>query len=277
MNWRDKAQKLRWVALPAVLEILGARPDRYDRAKWHTREGILTVTGAKFMNWNSGGGGGGAIDLVMHLQQVGFGQALEWLEGHFPASTPQQPQPPPRELHLPVPHVGNWPPVEEYLVKERKLPIALLQPLVGSGKMYADARANAVFLLETTDAQPVGAELRGTTIAAWRGMAPGSRKDLGFFSVASTPTEAILLCESAIDALSAHALLPGYRCLSTAGARPDPAWLRLVIEQGHRIYCGFDTDDTGERMAARMLALHPRVLRLRPQAKDWNDQLRLRS
>ena len=63
-----------------MLRLCGAQPDRYDPRKWHTPQGVLSVTGAKFMNWNCGRGGGGAIDLVMHLHQLGFGQALEWLE-----------------------------------------------------------------------------------------------------------------------------------------------------------------------------------------------------
>ncbi len=281
MNWRDRAQKLRSVPLPSVLGLLGAQPDRHDRAKWHTKQGILTVTGAKFMNWNRGSGGGGAIDLVMHVREVGFGQALEWLEGHFPGTTlPQlQPQPPPAKhpLRLPVPQAGNWEPVERYLVRERKLPAALLHPLIQSGTIYADAQDNAVFLLQGANAEPVGAELRGTSACSWRGMAPGSQKDLGFFSIPSTPLEAIVLCESAIDAISCHALHPRFRCLSTAGARPAPGWLRNLIQQGHRIYCGFDIDPTGETMAASMLALYPSVHRLPPSRKDWNDVLRLPS
>ena len=277
VNWRDRAQKLRSLPLPSVLGLLGAQPDRHDPAKWHTEQGILTVTGAKFINWNRGSGGGGAIDLVMHLQKVGFGQALEWLEGHFPGTTPPQLQPPPTQhaLRLPTPQAGNWERVQRYLLRERKLPAALLQPLIQSGAIYADDRANAVFLLHGANAEPVGAELRGSTASSWRGMAPGSQKDLGFFSIPSTPLEAIVLCESAIDAISCHALHPRYRCLSTAGARPAPGWLRNLIQQGHPIYCGFDFDPTGESMAARMLALHPSLQRLRPSRKDWNDVLRL--
>jgi hypothetical protein len=72
------------------------------------------------------------------------------------------------------------------LVQERKLPATLLKPLVQTGALYADARANAVFLLLDTATLPVGAELRGTTVSAWRGMAPGSRKDRGFFGIPAT-------------------------------------------------------------------------------------------
>jgi len=77
--------------------------------------------------------------------------------------------------------------------------VRLLEPLAQSGTLYADARANAVFLLRDAAAIPVGAELRGATALAWRGMAPGSRKDRGFFWVSPATSYAIVLCESAIE------------------------------------------------------------------------------
>ena len=134
MNWRTRAERLRALPLPVVLARLAAVRDPYDPAKWHTARGLLSITGAKFMNWNSGFGGGGAIDLVIHLQQLGFGQALEWLEGHFGGLTLLQPEstPPAQTLTLPTPVPENWPRVERYLIAERNLPGALLQPLVQS-------------------------------------------------------------------------------------------------------------------------------------------------
>jgi Toprim-like/Protein of unknown function (DUF3991) len=275
VNWRARADRLRALPLPVVLEELGATPDPHDPAKWRTQQGILSVSGPKFMNWNQGGGGGGAIDLVMHVRQLGFGQALEWLERRFAGLTPPQPgsmlEAP--ALTLPAPVQENWPRVERYLVEERKLPRALLSPLVQSGIIYADVRANAVFLLVGPNVIPVGAELRGTTALAWRGMAAGSRKDRGFFFLPSTPCQAIVLCESAIDTISCHALHPAYRCISTSGARPHPEWLSSLLQPGQPIYCGFDADATGDLMAQRMCDLHPSIQRLRPAAKDWNDLL----
>jgi len=276
VNWRARADRLRTLPLSAVLRALAATPDPHDPAKWRTARGVLSISGAKFMNWSQGGGGGGAIDLVMHLRQVGFGQALEWLELHWGTTAPFPPQAmlQAQSLSLPPAVADNWPRVQRYLVQERKLPATLLEPLAQSRVLYADARANAVFVLLDTAAHPVGAELRGTTAFGWRGMAPGSRKDRGFFSVSAPTSNVIVLCESAIDALSCHALHPDYRCLSTSGARPDAAWLAALISQGLPIFCGFDTDPTGDAMAQRMHALHPSVGRLRPRAKDWNDLLR---
>jgi len=265
---------MRAVPLAAVLDHSGAVPDRADPHKWHTARGVLSVTGAQFINWHLGHGGGGAIDLVMHLHGVGFGQALEWLEAHFTSSViPLGSAPPRSPLRLPPSVPEHLAQVRRYLTQQRRLPAALLDPLIDAGSLYADARANAVFLLRDLHGQPVGAELRGTGSLPWRGMAPGSRKDRGSFAIPDTPLPASVLCESAIDALSCHALLPSARCLSTAGARPNPAWLAALLAQGPPLFCGFDADPTGEAMAQAMIALHPSIRRLRPTRKDWNEVL----
>lgn len=273
---RDRAAQLRLVPLQSVLQLCGAVPDPHDPHKWHTAQGVLSVNGAKFINWRRGVGGGGAIDLVIHLHQLGFSEALRWLERHF-SHLPPAPSPsllPSTTLHLPLPDPVKLPCVERYLVQQRRLPASLLQPLLESGDLYADAKANALFLLRDAQGQPVGAELRGTGPVCWRGMAPGSRKDGGFFSIPSTPRPEVILCESAIDALSCFALHPDRRCLSTSGARPNPAWLLGLLQQGCRICCGFDLDPTGEAMAQAMISFHPAIERLRPALHDWNDVLR---
>lgn len=280
MNWRARADHLRALPLPLVLAALEATRDPDDPAKWRTPHGVLSVTGAKFINWNLGIGGGGAIDLVMHVQQLGFGPALQWLEDHFgprPSVLPAF-SPAPRVLTLPPPSPHHWPRVQRYLIEQRLLPPSLLTPLVHAGIIYADARANAVFLLGDNPTTAVGAELRGTTPLPWRGMAPGSSKDHGFFSATAPGHQAqgLVLCESAIDAISCQSFHPLYRCLSTSGARPDPAWLPALLPRGP-IFCGFDADPTGDAMARRMIGLFPTILRLTPPAKDWNDALRLLS
>jgi hypothetical protein len=270
------APGLRAIPLERVLTLCGAQLDRHDRHKWHTPAGVLSVTGAKFINWNLGTGGGGAIDLVIHLFHLDFKGAVDWLADHFPSAIPTPPVmvTPPSGLRLPLPDHRRVGQVKDYLVGRRAIPVALLQPLLQSGSLYADARANAVFLLRDHQGLPVGAELRGTTTELWRGLAPGSQKDRGCFSIPTEPRPCRILCESAIDAISCFALHPGCQCLSTAGARPNPQWLQLLLEQGRQIYCGFDADPTGEDMAHAMIALHPTIKRLRPSRHDWNDVLK---
>lgn len=276
---QKRAERVRALALESVLRLAGAQPDPHDRHKWHTSEGVLSVTGAKFMNWTCGIGGGGAIDLVIHLNHRGFIEALEWLEHHFAGAQSSQSLEPSsgRLLQLPTPDTQNLWRIKGYLAMERGIPAALTDPLIDTGIIYADAKANALFLLLGEKGSPLGAELRGTTRRPWRGMAPGSQKDLGFFSVGPPSSTSIILCESAIDAISCFALHPESRCLSTAGARPNPRWLPMLIAQRIQIYCGFDADPTGDATAQAMIARFPPVKRLRPSKKDWNDVLRSKS
>ncbi len=273
---RDRAGRVRGIPLQAVLLAAGAVQDQHDKAKWHTAQGVISVTGPKFMNWSRGVGGGGAIDLAIHLYSMGFKDAVEWLWRRFPdhrvleqaqmSTTPA--------LSLPSPHAGELSRVKHYLVADRAIPPAVVEPLIECGRLYADSRANAVFVLLGNRSTPVGAELRATGQRPWRGMAPGSSKDLGFFDVSPVEAEGIILCESAIDALSCFAIHPRHRCISTSGARPNPCWLASLIQQGRQVYCGFDSDPTGENMARAMIALHPTVQRMLPSAHDWNDVLR---
>jgi hypothetical protein len=275
---RERADRLRDLPLEAILLRWGATQDQADKAKWHTQRGVVSVTGAKFMNWNLSVGGGGAIDLAMHLGGLRFLDALEWLSRHFPSlDLPDPLQVSPRPLLLPFPHKGKLLAVRRYLYDHRRLPAPLVEPLIAGGSVYADWKGNAVFLLLGKEEEPVGAEIRGTTSRPWRGMAPGSRKDLGYFSIPVSEPTAIILCESAIDAVSCRALNDGALCISTAGARPNPLWLKFLLRIGKPVYCGFDADPTGDEMARAMIEIHPEVTRLRPPLKDWNEVLKARA
>ena len=280
-NFRQRAAAVRQLSLESVLVIRGASCDERDRSKWHTEQGPLSVNGPKFINWGRGVGGGGAIDLVMHLAAIDFRAAVTWLEAHFAVgsvtavgtridSTQDQ-------LCLPAADERSLARVLQYLTCRRHIPTSLLAPLVKSGKLYADSRNNVVFLLVAGKAnRPVGAELRGTGPRVWRGMAPGSRKDSGYFWIGVPASGNIVLCESAIDAISCSAIDANRICISTAGVRANPRWLKGLIAGGYHIHCGFDDDQPGDNAASQMIALHPAVQRLRPPAHDWNDVLTTR-
>jgi hypothetical protein len=285
-EFRRRADAVRDIPLETVLAFRGAVRDRHDRAKWHTERGPLSVTGAKFTNWQ-GGSGGGAIDLVMHLAGVDYGAALRWLQTYAWAGLPAAGPPAtdradgehaaartPGVLRLPLPDPRRLARVRQYLTRHRGLDASLLEALLESGQLYADGHANAVFVLVAGKAQrPVGAELRGTGPRVWRGMASGSNKDLGYFWIGTRAAREIVLCESAIDAISCFQIHPQRICISTSGVRANPSWLSVLITHGYTILCGFDADHPGDAAAAHMIALHPTVRRLRPSGHDWNDVL----
>jgi hypothetical protein len=272
----DRFDQLRRIPLAAVLRESGAQRDRYDKAKWHTPKGAISITGLKFMNWQRGAGGGGAIDLAMHLNGCGLPAAVAWLQGHFPLPPLSEPPPTARRLALPPPDRSRLSAVRHYLAHDRAIPPSLTNSLIASGTLYADRRGNAVFLLLGKEDTPVGAELRGAGPHRWRGMAPGSQRDLGYFSVQARDVTMAILCESAIDAISCWLLHPSSLCLSTSGARSNPRWLPALLSQGLSVYCGFDSDATGDAMAEQMIALHPSLRRFRPSQHDWNDVLKSR-
>lgn len=272
---RERADRVRGIPLTTVLIAGGAELDKSDPAKWHTSRGMISVTGCKFMNWGEGTGGGGAIDLVMHLYGLDFRGTLAWLERRVSGAVPDAPQSTGHKpmLKLPGAVPERLSTVQHYLIAQRRISCALVTRLIQCGDLYADHYANAVFVLRGKNNVPVGAELRGTGPRPWRGMAAGSRKHFGHFSIRASTVAGIILCESAIDAVSCFTIHPAHWCISTAGARPNPAWLPGIIENGTPVYCGFDDDPAGNTMAQAMIDIYPLIRRLRPTHHDWNDML----
>jgi hypothetical protein len=295
-DFRRRADRVRQLPLQTVMALRNAVRDPRDPHKWHTEQGPVSITGQKFTNWHSNIGGGGAIDLVMHLADLDASAAVAWLEQHSPAghaaagmaghhasgnqraalSVPPTNQA--GKLRLPARDASKLRRVRNYLTQRRNLSSLVLESLIEAGKLYADNRGNAVFLMVAGKANhPVGAELRGTGTRVWRGMAPGTRRDAGYFWVGAKEPKRVVLCESAIDAISCYMLYPDRVCISTAGARPNPPWLRVILNCGYRVDCGFDADPPGDAAAREMIRFYPDIQRLRPTAKDWNVLLSRRS
>lgn len=291
-DWRRRADAVRGLPLEVVLRERGALRDPRDKSKWRTERGSVSVTGSKFTNWCQQVAGGGAIDLLMHLADVGFREAVVWLEQQLGAShiavadvhprtvianrvsTTNAAGAQPGTLSLPVPDPSQLSRVRRYLNERRCLSRSSFEPLIAAGNLYADRHGNAVFVLVAGKAnRPIGAELRGTGPRVWRGMARGTDKNAGFFWTGQASSQSIVLCESAIDAISCCELLPDRIAISTSGARSDPRWLSGLVARGYTIECGYDSDEPGERAAAALSILHPSVTRLQPPAHDWNDAL----
>jgi len=307
-DFRRRADLVREIPLEVVLRSWGAVRDRQDKSRWRTVRGPLSITGTKFFSWHDRHGGGGAIDLVMHLGGWDVGQAVDWLwhrygGSHVRGTNPavvsgSTHAPAPRrsvdgqadsnrhdslsQLRLPSSSLANLDRVRRYLRQQRCLSAEIVASLIDDGKLYADSRGNAVFLMVAGKPnRPIGAELRGTGSRVWRGLAPGTRRDAGYFWIGQSNSQRIVLCESAIDAISCFQLQTSHRpdparpciCISTAGVRCDAPWLRPLLARGYEIYCGFDTDEPGENASRRMIDRHPSIQRLRPLKHDWNETL----
>ena len=176
-NLTERADRVREIDLEIVAAQLGLERDCHDKHRWRNGDRIISISGSKFMDWLADKGGGGAIDLVMHVQGVDFKEAVEWLSRQpvTPPSVPQlasQPRSPleDKPLEMPAASEYRWNAVRDYLTETRKLPAVLVDRLHDRGLIYADELQNVVFVRHATRVDAgiwqrtdvTGASLRGT-------------------------------------------------------------------------------------------------------------------
>lgn len=299
---KELADQMRALELPKVLDRLGFELSKRDPLKWKLDEMRISVgTGAKAGKWfdhTADKGGGGAIDLVRHVQGVDFKGALAWLAASFgpgeaaadltaqmrqqaiEAVREAQAERPPFEPPSPAPE--HWPKVRTWLVKNRALPEDVIDRLNERGDVYADARRNAVFVCRDEEGTITGAELKGTITrrdgTRWSGMAAGSLKERGEFRLGALARAAtVYLVESALDAISLFALRReagerGFAVVSTAGTAPKGRPFMERLGEAVRRVCAYDNDKPGEKAATALAAFG--WDRLSPDRKDWNDDLK---
>jgi hypothetical protein len=286
---KNRADMARTIDLEELLKRTGCDCYRFDKTKWHTPQGAISIKGDKFFNWNAGIGGGGAISLLMHLTGYDFKSSVDWISQHFylsdisinrnrsaASNKRNQHNGKSKTLRLPPRDDNKLLQIRRYLMHRRCLPQTVLDYLIKGNILYADDKANAVFLLLGKGKRVVGAEIRGTNdhFRKWYAVATGTNKSNGCFYIRDKGAKKVVLCESAIDAISYFVLHKKCLALSTSGANPNPYWITHFINQGLEIFCAFDSDETGERTANRMRELYPMVKRLRPEKHDWNDVLK---
>jgi hypothetical protein len=173
-----------------------------------------------------------------------------------------------------------------FLEYERAIPALALQYWRFDGRVRIDERSNAVFP-HFDDDGVCGYELRN---AGFKGFASGGTKGL-WLSKTSPADQRLVICESAIDALSFAVLFPDGRArYASIGGKLSPSQPELVGSQinllSHcaEVIAAMDADDAGRQLAdaiERAFSTAGRAdLTFRRQEplgfKDWNDQLRAR-
>jgi len=306
-DYKALVAQARQLDLRDTIQTLGGVQDRYDTHKWRVNDEHISINGERFYNHDRREGGGGSIDLVMHVAGYTFKQAVAYLNhevgpelavaaaAQYGARRGQEiverERGEPARFMPPARDEGRWPQVRAYLTEERDIPRGMIDELHARGTLYADRRANAVFLRTDAGGQAVGASLRGTLPGSqFQGLALGSRRDEGHFSFtlgepAAYRVPQYHIAESPIDALSRAALIQqaGERgefiVVSNDGHGELPR--RQIDEgltRGALVHCGFDNDAGGDKLWAQVQEAYPRaeaVVRERPPAgaKDWNDAL----
>jgi hypothetical protein len=289
-------QRMRAVPLDTVLEGFGAQRDPKDpRRNWKFGDRRLTVTGDKFFDHNQEKGGGGALDLTLHLMGRDFkhpsGQdfrdAARWLndsERVAPTAVQRKADQPlhaaprieTRQQEPPVPDAARLSRVRWYLTHERAIPEALVERAIEKGRIFADSKANVVFRLHDAAGREVGYEKRGTYGKLYHSV----QGEKGLFFAGGTSSRVAAFVESGIEALSYQALRGNVLAISTTGNAIEmpQKMARRLLERGFKIVAAFNADRDGDRFAERFAErLDGTVERDRPAerlGKDWNLVLR---
>lgn len=291
-KYADIANQVRDLPLKDVAYELGLEPDPKDKHKYQNEHHTISITGSKFYDWLEMKGGGGAIDLVMHVNEYDYKQSVAWLGDRFgETATIEAANYKTREIIKtesireflpPVPAQDKWQKVKQYLTRDRKLPSSLVDKLQEQGLIYADENQNAVFIRRSIDESRItGASLRGTVGKDnnFKGLAKGSRRFDGWFyfergEQLSDPVRRVVLVESPIDAMSLAVLertdSKKTLYLSTDGAGQIPTeYLKEVGE----VAIAFDRDRAGREMTERIKEQLPKAIVKTPKAIDWNQDL----
>jgi hypothetical protein len=298
----QQAEQLRDLPLDSVAWQLGLTKTKGDD-KYHGENHIINIDRTQWYDFHPSQdkGGGGAIDLVMHVNQCDFKEARAWLQDRFGESdmlravthhartqalkvVKSSPSP---QFVPPAEDESNWQAVHNYLTQKRGLPENLVVGLKERGLIYADSNQNAVFLMRSLDGETVGAFLRGTRGEnnTFMGYAPGTKRTDGWFYVGrgGQPDDEIhtcVLCKSPIDALSKAVL-----SLSDNKGMPQEKTMYLAADSAKslpleflkrlpKVIAAFGNDDAGNSMAQTIKELLPSSFFVRPQTLDWNEQLR---
>lgn len=244
--------------------------------------------------------GHGVIDLVIRVNGCNLRQAYAWLFDRFGeagveraaiasaralASEIIQLEPRPN-FQPPVEDKTNWQGVWSYLTQKRSIPPKFVELLHQRRLVYADADANAVFVMRNLDGLPQGAFLRGTCGEnnTFKGYEFGTQRQQSWFyfylgGQPTVPIERLVLLKSPIDVISFAMLeyqvkggLPSTRTMYMAVDSPKS----LPVERLQHIpivQVAFDGDDIGNANARVVKNLLPQAKRNKAKAQDWNEEL----
>lgn len=273
-------KQLRELDLGNVCAWAGLKQDSGDKRQFKGNGYRININGFSWYDHEAGRGGGGAINLTMHLRHCAFNDAVEYLASQDLSTVVVTKTEPSKKQasgnsYVPTRFDANLPHVINYLTQQRRINPALVQWCIDKGLIYADGFKNCVFMYGY-----VGCELRGTSKTKWRA-AHGKLEQPFLLPCANTNTIAIV--ENAIDALSYREIHKSHAVAAIGGNANKTIMtgvVELVKSKWHlEIASAFDNDNGGETAHAMLLKIaeqhgvKEKVYRMKPNAKDWNDHL----
>ena len=270
------------------------------RAK--TERHNIVVTGSRWFDNKANVGGGGAIDLVMHIAGVDFSVACRSLADEFrplaaaqanlsfPSSSGCQTAPEKKSFEelmalYAVRDDSNWPVARAYLSETRKIDPAIVDELHAVGSIYANdhlPNPSLVFLHRDPHGKVRGATLRDTRHQSAFRPCLGNKLTAWFTVGNFANADRVVAVESPIDALSYYSLFAG-RCdalavVSCAGSTVPHELMFQAYDRRQSFVVAFDNDAAGERGWSKAWDDTADWAGFRlssecPKHKDWNDDL----
>ena len=303
MKITELADQVRNIPLGEVLKRYGfqAKPEGTTlRAK--SEHHNIVVTGSRWFDNKANVGGGGAIDLVMHIARVDFSVACRSLADEFrplaagqanlsfPSSSGCRTAPEKKSFEqlialYAVRDDSNWPVARAYLSETRKIDPAIVDELHAVGSIYANdhlPNPSLVFLHRDPHGKVRGATLRDTRHQSAFRPCLGNKLTAWFAVGNLANAERIVAVESPIDALSYYSLFAG-RCdalaaVSCAGSAVPYELMFQAYDRRQSFVVALDNDAAGERGWSKAWddTVDWAGFRLSsecPKHKDWNDDL----
>jgi hypothetical protein len=295
IEWQEKyaqlVDPLRSVSLEQVAAALCLESDDKPRPTWRHQGHQIRINGSQFYDWDETQmkGGGGAIDLVMHVLRSDFKTAVAWLADRFGetagqlagryhaqmlAEAAEKP-----EFAAPDKAPEQWAAVRADFVSQQ-LPGALIDQLHEQGLLYADARGAAIFLQRDLVTRSVTGAYRLSGDGSG-GTMLGSDLTKGRFywlrgGVATDAVQQVVVGQTPIDVLALGLMepMPKVRTmyLSADGVLPL-GYLRGFAAK--RVRVAMNRDALGERLVQESREGLPQVKQMQPEGVDWVENLRV--
>ncbi|MEA5606116.1 MobV family relaxase [Nostoc sp. UHCC 0252] len=262
--------------------------------EWVGGNHIINIDASQFTDFGNGSslGGNSAIDLVKHVNQCNQAQAIAWIGERFGEVGAKraaiahaqkvtaliiQTQPVP-QFTPPIEDKANWSGVEHYLTQKRGIPSDCVQMLHNQGLVYADSKANVVFVMRDLNGKTKGAFLEGAA-NNFSGYELGTvRRDSWFyFTLGKKPSEqtsTVVLSDSPIDTISVAMLeyqvkgIPENRTVYMAVDDTS----NLPVERLRNVPC-VQVAFSQPTVARAVKELLPHSTQLKCESRDWNTQL----
>lgn len=269
---------------------LDGRESSRRAAKYRNGAGRIVIVTHEGKGWFDplSDGRGDVIALARHVWGLTLGharKALRPLAGIAPrlvspvqapadAASSDDPSVRWRSASVPQPGSAAW----QYLTEVRSIPRSGLARAVQAGVLREGIQGTAWAMHQAADARITGWEMRGPS---YKGFSRGGTKSV-FWIGQPAASDRLAVTESAVDALSLASLedWPAGTVYASVGGGFGPQTteaLQALLQPQGILVAATDLGAAGDALAARLHRLAEqcgnRSERMRPDLKDWNEQL----